>query len=39
MAGKRACSHNPVAQLDIRREMHAKAIGGQRFELAPPRPR
>jgi hypothetical protein len=38
MAGKRACSLNQVAQLDIGREMHAKAIGGKSFELAPTRP-
>ncbi|HWZ89992.1 MAG TPA: hypothetical protein VNW92_14115 [Polyangiaceae bacterium] len=39
MTGKRACSLNQVAQLDIGREVHAKAIGGQGFELAPTRRR
>jgi hypothetical protein len=37
MAGKRACSLDQIAQLDIRREMHTEAIRGQSFELAPSR--
>jgi hypothetical protein len=35
MTRDRACPLDQVAQLDICREMRAKAIGGQRFELAP----
>jgi hypothetical protein len=37
MACDRACPLDQITELDIRREMHAEAIGGQRFELAPTR--
>jgi hypothetical protein len=38
MTGNRARPLGQVAQLDVRCEMQTKAIGRQRFDLAPTRP-